>query len=56
MHCRSPVQPVPIFSTRTTGYFVTPGGARRMIEVLEARPDLHVDEALSPIHPTVGTR
>ena len=46
-------QPLPIFNTRTTGYFVTPMGAALMIDAIERRPDLHVDEALAPIQPTL---
>ena len=50
---RSFCRPLPIFNTRTTGYFVTPAGAFMMIETIERRPDLHVDEALAPIEPTL---
>jgi GR25 family glycosyltransferase involved in LPS biosynthesis len=45
-------RPLPIFNTRTTGYFVTPTGAKMMIDTIVRRPDLNVDEALAPIKPT----
>ena len=44
---------LPVFSTRTTAYAVTPAGAARMIDTIERRPDLHVDQSLSPMQPSL---
>ena len=46
-------QPLPTFNTRTTAYFVRPSGADLMIDAIERRPDLNVDQALAPIRPTL---
>jgi len=39
-------RPLPIFGTRTPGYFVTPAGATGLADAIERRPDLNVDQAI----------